>query len=343
MSRQSIQYYLELLADRPRMDAYARAVRRVVRPGDVVLDLGTGVGTLAVLCARLGARRVLAVEAGAAGRLVPELARANGVADRVRLLEGWSTTLAVPERADVCIFDDFDPLELGGAPALAVGDAVARWLRPGGRLIPEAVELWAAPVAVAGLGRRYRPPAPAASARTLDLRPLGRVAARMPWTVRAGARCLLARPRRVLRADLRRLASAAIGVEATTRARRTALVDGLLLWLRVCLTPGIAFDTGPASPATAYSQVLFPLPEPLGVGRGQRLTYSLRCATPRARRGRHVFWEWAAACAAGRSGASTFDTWLLPPVAALEGAGRAAARYDAPAEECYSTEDEAPR
>jgi hypothetical protein len=319
MSGHSVQYYLELLDDRPRIDAYVRAIRRVVRPGDVVLDLGSGVGLFAVLAARHGARQVLAVEREPAGRLALELARANGVADRVRLIEGWSTTLAAPERADVCIFDDFDLLQVRGATAAILEDAVTRWLRPQARLIPSTLEIWGAPVSMPGVGARYRPRAPVDGALTVDLAALRDLGSRMPWSVRASSRGLVASPQRFASLPMRDLGSAPTDTRRTSRALRAGRVDGLLVWLRVHLAAGVAFDAGPGSRSTAYWQVLLPLSSPLAVRRGQRLACTLRCAAPRARQGRHVFWEWTVAAPSGRSGGDTFSTCQLPPRAALIG------------------------
>ena len=46
----------KMLADSVRVDTYAEAIRRQIRPGHVVVDLGTGSGVLAMLAARQGAK-----------------------------------------------------------------------------------------------------------------------------------------------------------------------------------------------------------------------------------------------------------------------------------------------
>lgn len=50
--------------DAHRTDLFARAIAESVRPGDIVVDLGTGFGLLALLAARAGASRVYAIEQG---------------------------------------------------------------------------------------------------------------------------------------------------------------------------------------------------------------------------------------------------------------------------------------
>ena len=50
----TIRGHGNMLADRVRMDAYAAALEAVVRPGSVVLDVGTGTGMFALPACRLG-------------------------------------------------------------------------------------------------------------------------------------------------------------------------------------------------------------------------------------------------------------------------------------------------
>ena len=71
-----------------------RLMQRVVRPGDVVADLGAGSAVLAIAAAKLGAARVAAIELdGEAIADAEENARRNGVADRVGVIEGDAALL----------------------------------------------------------------------------------------------------------------------------------------------------------------------------------------------------------------------------------------------------------
>lgn len=66
-----------------------RAVETVIRPGDRVLDVGTGSAILAIAAARLGASEVLAVESDPdALENARDNLRRNGVAGQVELLHG---------------------------------------------------------------------------------------------------------------------------------------------------------------------------------------------------------------------------------------------------------------
>src|SRR5438128_2452160 len=79
--------------------AYESAIRQVVRPGSVVVDIGTGSGILALMACRSGARKVFAIEPADVIQLAREIARANGYADRIEFIQSHSTAATLPERA----------------------------------------------------------------------------------------------------------------------------------------------------------------------------------------------------------------------------------------------------
>src|SRR5471032_1272785 len=94
-----IDEHRQYVSDRARVDAFARAIASVVRPGDVVVDLGCGTGILGLLACRAGAARVYAIDSGSMLDVARRLARANGFADRIVHVPGHSTRVTLPERA----------------------------------------------------------------------------------------------------------------------------------------------------------------------------------------------------------------------------------------------------
>src|ERR1044071_5628357 len=94
-----------MMADGVRMGAYERALRHVVKPGSVVVDIGTGTGILSLLACAFGARRVYAIEPDDAIGVAHEIASASGYADRIRFIQERSTHVCLPERADVVVSD----------------------------------------------------------------------------------------------------------------------------------------------------------------------------------------------------------------------------------------------
>jgi|ERR1043166_1166260 protein arginine N-methyltransferase 1 len=130
---------IRILRDCQRRRAYLDAIREVVRPGDVVLDLGTGSGILAVAAVQAGARHVYAIEPSGISAMARELFVHNGVLDKITLIEGWSQHLELPERADVLTYDivGSEPLDMR-IPEIT-RDALARLMKPSPRIIPHGI------------------------------------------------------------------------------------------------------------------------------------------------------------------------------------------------------------
>ena len=71
----------------------------------VVLDVGTGSGILAIWSAQAGARKVFAVEATNMAEHARELARANGVSDIVEVIQGTVEDVELPEKGETDFLD----------------------------------------------------------------------------------------------------------------------------------------------------------------------------------------------------------------------------------------------
>ena len=102
----------ESLLDNDRTKAFQRAIGRIVKPGDTVLDCGTGTGILAILAAKAGAREVIAVEQD---KKVCELAYDNVKSSgftNINVVHGDAATQYV--QADVVIVEMLDTMLITG-------------------------------------------------------------------------------------------------------------------------------------------------------------------------------------------------------------------------------------
>jgi len=97
----AILFHASMLNDRRRTAGYLASIRDVVKPGDVVVDIGTGTGILAIAAVRAGARHVYAIEEARIARVARTLFEANGMTDHITLIRGRSTEVRLPQRADV--------------------------------------------------------------------------------------------------------------------------------------------------------------------------------------------------------------------------------------------------
>lgn len=136
----------KMLADGARNRAFYQALAERVTSDSVVLDIGAGFGVWAITAARLGAKKVVAVESNELlVGVIKKIARECGVADRVQAVFGYSTQLALAREFDIVVsetigFDGFDE-----AIVQVMSDARTRFLKPGGVLIPENISLYCAP------------------------------------------------------------------------------------------------------------------------------------------------------------------------------------------------------
>ena len=134
-------WHFAIVRDERRNAAYDAALRRAIRPGSRVLEIGTGTSLLAMMAARAGAAEVITCEMNP---VIAEAAREilvrNGFADRVRVIAKHSDELDV--EADLhgpvdILVSEIVSNNLLGQDVLAVHErAVRDLLKPGGHVIP---------------------------------------------------------------------------------------------------------------------------------------------------------------------------------------------------------------
>lgn len=267
--------YLAMVTDRLRTPAYLDAMRAVIRPGDRVLDLGTGFGFFAVHACRLGAAHVSAVEPNDAIALGRAVAEANGCADRITFIQDWSERVHLAQRADVLIEDLRGISPLHGTRFEVLRDARSRLLVDAARRVPLADELLVAPAELPDDLARFDADAP----DEIDGVRIAPVRERLRDAVlrtRGGADSLLADGAIWARVDLAAPPSGGLSGTVEFRSQRAGRLHGLLSWFRATLAPGISFETHPSGPRSVYDRAFLPLPTPVAILEGDRIITGIR-------------------------------------------------------------------
>jgi protein arginine N-methyltransferase 1 len=276
----SIGDYGDMIADTVRMDPFAFALRKEIRPNSVVLDIGTGSGIHALMACKFGARKVYAIEPNDAIHLARELAEQNGFSDRIEFFQDVSTHIVLPEKADVIVSDIRGVLPLYGAHIPSIIDARQRHLAPGGVLIPKhdtiRVSLVEAPEVYNEITAPWDYPYGFSmkKAEQIVLNDWGEES-----NDSFSKRDLLMEPQVWAELDYMSIESPNIGSSTLIqKATRVGVAHGLLLWFDAEIAEGIFISNDPRAERTAkvYGCGFFPLLEPVAVAKGDRITLNIQ-------------------------------------------------------------------
>ncbi|MBI2900382.1 MAG: 50S ribosomal protein L11 methyltransferase [Planctomycetes bacterium] len=280
----SLSTHLLLIGAPLRIDAFRRALRKRVRTGSVVADLGCGTGVLGLLALQAGARRVYAVERHPIVHVARALAKENGVEDRVVFLHADSRDVRLPERADVVVSDLVGQIGVDEHLVECMTDARDRWLRRGGHLIPARVDLWARPSHAPGLYRRAVRPGHTCPGLRFDT--IHAMAANMPHFLWRAAGNPLAPAARFASFDLERDPKPwPRSGSARFAVARGGTLHGFTAWFTAEFAPGVRVDSRRGGHWKAF---FLPLADPPRVRAGDRLDLAVVFHT-----GQQI--EWSAA------------------------------------------------
>jgi len=273
-----------MLRDVIRNEAFQRALQKVVKPGDVVLDLGAGTGLLSIFAAAAGARRVYAVERTEIADVARRMVERNGYREVIEVHQMDVETVTLPEKVDVIVSE-----WMGGfgvdeniLPSLVI--ARNRWLRPGGAIIPGRVTALLAPASIPDFD------AAVAYWRTkphgVDMELIARMTTQETFHTQTvlEREDLLAEPQAMMSHDpyTCSLLEADQPFVAKVRfvATRAGMLSGFVAWFTAEMTPGEAPDvlTNAVGMAdTHWGRTLFPLDRPIEVSAGMTFEVDFHC------------------------------------------------------------------
>jgi protein arginine N-methyltransferase 1 len=283
----SIQSYGQMIADRVRTDAYAEAMRRAIKPGSLVLEIGTGIGFFAVLAHRLGARRVVAIEPDASIHVAREVAIANGGGTTIEFLSQRSDQVTLQEPADVIVSDLRGVLPLLTQHVPSIIDARKRLLAPHGTLIPQRDRLWGAVIEAPEEYQKivgvWEEPY-----QGIDLRAGRRLVTNTTRKAKITPDQLLSEACSLAEIDYRTVASPNLEASIRWVAQRSGTAHGYGLWFDTELFEGVGFSNAPGLPEAIYGKMFFPLAEPITLAEGDHLVCRFRASLV----GDDYVWQW---------------------------------------------------
>ena len=272
----------KMLRDGVRNEAYRQAIFKTVKPGDVVLDVGAGTGILSIFAAQAGARKVFAVERTGMARMIRKLAEENGVDDTVEIFQRDIETFTAPEPVDVIVSEWMGGFGVDENMLVLVLEARDLWLKPGGKMLPERVAAWMAPVWDCELddemelwrscphGVDLSPIASEMAEELLyerhDISDLDlRAAPQKLWTHDTYA-CSAAEARLPFQASL------------SFSASETGKISALATWFSAEFGDGLILSNAPSAPPTHWGRTSFPLEDTIPVEQGETISVEFVCA-----------------------------------------------------------------
>ena len=325
-STYSLFDYGWMIADHPRTDAYVQALRQSLRPGQIVVDIGSGPGLFALLACQMGAGKVYAIEPDDSILVGSEIARENGFAKCIEFIQDISTSVTLPTPADLIISDLRGVLPIFGSNLASIIDARQRLLAPGGVLIPQKDTLYAAIVEDSKTYQSFSSPWQD-NPYQLNMQALLKYALNGWQKAKLAPEQLLSLPQVWASLDYRNLTRTSVQGEACLAIHRAGRAHGLGVWFDTDLIEGVGFSNAPGQPQLIYGQAFFPFMAPLDVQAGDVIQVNLRADMV----GRDYEWTWKTRCLpGGHSGERDWDfeqsTFYHTPVS-MDGLKHIAASY----------------
>lgn len=268
----AFDFHHSMLADEVRTSSFLRAITEVVKPGDVVVDIGSGTGVLSLFAAMAGASSVYSIEREPVIEIAREIASRNGLSETITFIAGSSLEVDIPERANVLITETIGNVGFDEGISTWVADARRRFLKQDALVVPGCVDAVASLICVPtdfmAIDKWSRP------LQTLDFTPLTRIVRNnLLWTDLSPA-AIVSEPAVVFGTDFSSEPEPLAG-SVSVEAIKDAVVHGIGIWFRSSLTPNIQITNAPPNTVPSWEQGFLPLDEPIEVAAGDQIRFEV--------------------------------------------------------------------
>ena len=266
----TLEEHFGYLSDRVKVERYRQAIDKLVRPGNVVLDLGCGSGLLGLMALRAGAHKVFFVDEGPVIEVARRTVTEMGFGKQAAFLQANAFELELPEPVDVVLCDHVGYFGFDYGILALLADARTRFLKPTGIVVPQSIEIRLAPVespACRGLVGQWRD-----GSVPGDFAWLAEAAANTKHAVRLRSNDLLAEPATLATLELGTDAAPFLSWTAEFHCSRDGMLDGVAGWFDCRLCDGLNMTNSPlAGEALDRPQAFLPLATPVSVSAGERV------------------------------------------------------------------------
>lgn len=300
--------HIEYLTLPGRNARYCEAIAATLNAGDRVADLGCGVGVLGLFCLKAGAAKVWGIDSSDAIHLARDVMAKAGFADRYDCIAGSTFRTSLPEQVDLIICDHVGFFGFDYGIVGLMRDARRRFLKPGGAMIPQSIDLMVAGVSSEDCLAK-------AAAWTQETVPqpyrwLDQLARNVRYAYQFGAEDLIAPPVALGHVDFADDEPDLYRFDAVLVATRPGRFDGIAGWFDCQLAGDVRMTNNPLAPdSICRSQAFLPALESFDVDAGDEIGVSLRFRADDTL----IAWTIQPPGGARRQQLSTFNSMVLTP------------------------------
>ena len=268
----SLNVQKNMLQDQVRNRAFKEAIFRNVNRGDVVIDLGTGTGILAIWAAQAGAKKVYAIEETDVADIAEAVIKDNGFENVITVLKANSSEVTLPEPADVLIAELVGHFLFEEGIVEAVAAVREALLKPAARVIPNSASVFAAPVELNGefdevrFWNTWSDPV---------LSAVRKKAANSAYVEKVSPGVLVSEAAKLFEIDFRTVRPALLSSESSFLIDRECCLDAIVGWFKLSLDSDAYVETAPWSPATHWQQCIFPLEQQFQLKKSETLHFEM--------------------------------------------------------------------